>query len=379
MNEETIKAIDERIKRIKEKFSMEFGYYDADNIEKVYLFEPEEDDLLNDGVEIDAFMKYTENIEELIKIDNTSVRCGKFRQTIVYEGDSFVKCYPSLIVDDCKLSIVYQPFFIGIIAFLEGYDSDHPYSFYTAVELEYIGENRMTEEEETILIKRYLYAVSTKLGYSVSIDTFNKWPDFSKEDESICGYKNQVLNIVDIPPYSEAMDYYIGALSTSDNAIRFLMYYKVVEYFYQRVSMKEYYEKCIEAKSFIEFELLNRKEIFKSGEENIPKTILRNCIETDKMTFLFSFLPEKTQNDLKKRNKLKKGDSIISKLNDIKNDVASILCSTRNSIVHAKSNYKPKGNECPEEDMEELNEFMDKLCQCVFAWNGKQPEIYRLK
>lgn len=379
MNEETIKAIDERIKRIKEKFSMEFGYYDADNIEKVYLFEPEEDDLLNDGVEIDAFLKYTENIEELIKIDNTSVRCGKFRQTIVYEGDSFVKCYPSLKTGDCKLSIVYQPFYVGIISFLEGYDADHPYSFYTAVELEYTGENRMTEEEETILIKRYLYDVSSKLGYSVSIDTFHNWPDFSKEDETICKYKNQVLAIDNIPPYTKAMDYYIGALSTSDDAIRFLMYYKVIEYFYQRVSMKEYYEKCIEAKSFNEFESLNRKEVFKSGEEIIPKTILRNCVESNEMFFLYGLLPEKTQKDLKKRNKLKKDECIIGKLNEIKNDIASILCSTRNSIVHAKTNYKPKGNECLEDDMEELNEFMDKLCQCVFAWNGKQPEIYRLK
>ncbi len=378
MDKEIIKTIDERIKIIKEKFSMEFGYKDPNSIEEIRLFEPEED-LYNDSFDVDAFLNYTENIQELVKIDETSVRCGRFRQTIVYEDDSFVKCYPSLIVGDCKLSIVYQPFFVGIISFLEGYDSDHPYSFYTAVELEYIGENRMTEEEETILIKRYLYDVSSKLGYSVSIATFHNWLDFSKEDESFSKYKNQVLRIDSIPPYTKAMDYYISALSTSDDAIRFLMYYKVIEYFYQRVLMKEYYEKCIEAKNFDEFEFLNHKEFFKSGEEIIPKTILRNCIESNEMVSLYGLLPEKIQKDLKKYNKLKKDESIIGKLNEIKNGISSILYSTRNSIVHAKTNYKPKGNECPEEDMEELNEFMDKLCQCIFAWNGRQAENYRLK
>ncbi len=377
MNEVTIKTIDERIKFIEQNYGVEFELVESD--EKIFLETPEDNLFDEAGINVELFLNYTENIEELKKIDETSVRCGKYRQTIVYESDSFVKCYPSLKTEKCKLSILYQPFFVGIVALQEGCDKEDPYSFYTAVELEYIGEKRMTEEEETVLIKRYLYDVSSKLGYSVTIDTLPNRPDFSKEDERLSKYNNQILAVDNIPPYTKAMDYYIGALSTSDNAIRFLMYYKVIEYFYQRVSMKEYYEKCIEAKSFNEFELLNRKEVFKSGEEIIPKTILRNCVESNEMVFLYGLLPEKTQKDLKKRNKLKKDECVIGKLNEIKNDIASILCSTRNSIVHAKTNYKPKGNECFEDDMEELNEFMDKLCQCVFTWNGKQPEIYQLK
>lgn len=377
MNKKTIKTIDERIKIIEQCFGVEFEFDESD--EKVYLGTPEDYLFNEEGISIEPFLDYTENIKDLIKIDNTSVRCGKFRQTIVFESESLVKYYPSIETEECKLSIVYQPFFVGIIALLEGYDKEDPYSFYTAVELEYLGEKRLTEEEETILIRRYLYGVSSKLGYSISIATFHNWLDFSKEDESFSKYKNQVLRIDSIPPYTKAMDYYISALSTSDDAIRFLMYYKVIEYFYQRVLMKEYYEKCIEAKNFDEFEFLNHKEFFKSGEEIIPKTILRNCIESNEMVSLYGLLPEKIQKDLKKYNKLKKDESIIGKLNEIKNGISSILYSTRNSIVHAKTNYKPKGNDCLEEDMDKLNEFMDKLCQCVFVWNGRQAENYRLK
>lgn len=35
----------------------------------------------------------------------------------------------------------------------------------------------------------------------------------------------------------------------------------------------------------------------------------------------------------------------------IKNKVAVILYATRNSIVHAKANFKPTENECPEKDL----------------------------
>ena len=187
MNKRIIKTINERINFVQQNYGVEFELDESD--EKIYLRTPADGLFDEEGINVGVFLKYTENIEELIKIDNTSVRCGKFRQTIVFEGDSFIKCYPSLKTDDCKMSIVYQPFYIGIVAFQGGYDKEDPYSFYTAVELEYMGEKRMTDEEETILIKRYLYEVSSKLGYSVSIDTFHNWPDFSKEDETICKYK----------------------------------------------------------------------------------------------------------------------------------------------------------------------------------------------
>lgn len=385
MNKKTIKTINERIKNIGQCFGVEFEFDETD--EKVYLGTAEDNLFDEEGINVELFLKYTENIEELIKIDNTSVRCGKFRQTIVYEGDSFVKCYPSLIVDDCKLSIVYQPFFIGIIAFLEGYDSDYPYSFYTDVELEYTGENRMTEEEETILIKRYLYEVSSKLGYSVSIDTFHNWPDLSKEDETICKYKNQVLALDDIPPYTKAMDYYVDALGAINTDIQYLSFYKVLEYFSPAVSKKAYYEemnKRLDAMSVMgrSYEDLNevlelvRRYNTSLDDKEIPKTILSSCVDIE---LLLKYLPKWVRNKIGVENKPNKQKNIGNRLNDICIVLGKVLYSTRNRIVHAKSNYDSSGYECPEQDLEELNGFMNKLCQCVFAWNGTQPEIYRLK
>ena len=385
MNKNTIKTINERIKNIEQCFGVEFEFDEAD--EKVYLGTAEDYLFNEEGISIEPFLDYTENIKELAKIDNTSVRCGKFRQTIVFESESLVKYYPSIETEECKLSIVYQPFFVGIIALLEGYDKEDPYSFYTAVELEYLGEKRLTEEEETILIRRYLYGVSSKLGYSISIDTFHNWPDFSKEDESFSKYKDQVLSVDSIPPFTKAMDYYIEALGAMNADIQFLSFYKVLEYFSPAVSKKEYYEemnKRLDAMNVLSrtYEDINGLQELsikyeKSLRDNeIPFTILSNCVDLET---LFHCLPKKIQLRLKKDNGIRKDDVIDGKLSEIRKELGKILYDTRNSIVHAKSNYQPTGYECSEEDMDELNEFMDKLCQCIFVWNGRQAENYRLK
>ena len=364
--------VESRIKCIKESHGVDCEFDEIDA--KIHLGISEDYMFDENSISVDSFLNYTENIEELIKIDNTSVRCGRFRQTIVYESDTFIKCYPSLKTEECKLSIVYQPFFIGIVACQESYDKEDPYSFYTAVEMEYLGEKRMTEEEETLLIKRYLYDVSSKLGYSVSIGTFHNWPDFTKEDDSICKYKDQVLTIDNIPPYTKAMDYYIEALGSVNTNIQFLSFYKVLEYFSPSVSKKEYYEEI--NKRLDAMNVLGRtyedvrgilelsKKYEKSLRDNeIPSTILANCVD---LVVLYDYLPKKIQQRLNKDNGLGK-------------ELGRILCDTRNSIVHAKSNYNPTGYECPEQDLGQLNEFMNKLCQCLFVWNGRQAENYRLK
>jgi hypothetical protein len=183
------------------------------------------------------------------------------------------------------------------------------------------------------------------------------------------------------------MDYYIKALGAMSPDIQFLSFYKVLECFSPVVSKKEYYEemnKRLDAMSLLgrTYEDINglqelSKKYEKSLRDNeIPFTILSNCVD---LTMLFQCLPKKIQLRLKKDNGLQKDDVIDDKLIEIRKELGKILCDTRNSIVHAKSNYQPTGFECPEENMDELNKFMDKLCQCLFAWNGRQAENYRLK
>lgn len=64
---------------------------------------------------------------------------------------------------------------------------------------------------------------------------------------------------------------------------------------------------------------------------------------------------------------------------EIKKKIGSILYATRNSIVHAKSNYNATGKECIIEDLDQLNSFMAALCKCLIIWNGRQPAEFQLK
>jgi len=90
-----------------------------------------------------------------------------------------------------------------------------------------------------------------------------------------------------------------------------------------------------------------------------------------------------TKKSLSKKYQFKneniKYDLDISKQNQIKHGMSIILYATRNSIVHAKSNYTLTGEECITDDLEGLNVFISKLCYCLISWNNRQLEMFKLK
>lgn len=54
--------------------------------------------------------------------------------------------------------------------------------------------------------------------------------------------------------------------------------------------------------------------------------------------------------------------------------LGTILYSTRNSIVHAKSNYKSDNNECNAQDLPIFNEFLKEACYAIINWNNRLPD-----
>lgn len=62
----------------------------------------------------------------------------------------------------------------------------------------------------------------------------------------------------------------------------------------------------------------------------------------------------------------------------LKKQVANILYSTRNSIVHAKSNYEPNGLECPPDSLEEVNHVMSSIGRALIQWNENQADYIRV-
>lgn len=90
-------------------------------------------------------------------------------------------------------------------------------------------------------------------------------------------------------------------------------------------------------------------------------------------------LEEQRRLEEEKKNKKDIANLSPSIIEGIKKEIAGILYATRNSIVHAKSNYTVTGKECHEEDLDQLNEFMAKLCECLFVWNSRQNKGLQLR
>lgn len=349
----------------------------------------------NISYSIEDFLRYTDNLKSIRVIEPHSVICGQTRQTIICIENYNYECFiPKLKfeIDDISLEIVDNPFLIGIIASRDGiydkYTGITPCSFYTAIELKYKNVE-YNEERDIDIIKRCLFYISSKYNISVSISRFTLIDDCPYEDiddkkEVVIVTKNELI------PYCRAMDYYMEGLSIGKEDIRYLYLYKIIEYFSPIVSKKTSYEqlnKRLDALQVVErnseylesiFKLTKQYEVSLKDKE-LANTVLNECID---IVLIFQFLPDRIQKIISKschfdiKNITSLSSSIIE---DIKKEIADILYATRNSIVHAKSNYTFTGKECPVEDLGQLNEFMIRLCDCLFVWNGRQSKEFQLK
>ena len=388
-----IDLINERLEYLYSNFNIEPSTDDIEiGDEDIFIGYPDEWDVDNSSYSVDDFLKYTECLKDIKVIDNHSVVCGSIRQTIL----SVNKYYYGHLVpnlqfdtDNYSLKIVYNPFLIGIIASREGcYNEDFgvfPCSDYMAAEIIDKTDGKTDESNIEEFVKKCMYYIASKYGVPISIGEFRTWDDITDEEND----DDLMINETELIPYCKAMDYYMEGLSIEKPDIKYLHLYKIIEYFSPAVSKKTSYEhlnKRLDALQVIErdseylesiFTLTKQYEVSLKDKE-LANTVLNECID---IISIFSFLPEKVQKDISKKFKfdIKKNPSLNSeKVELVKKDIANILYATRNSIVHAKSNYTITGKECSEEDLVQLNNFMAVLCECLFIWNGRQNKVFRL-
>lgn len=336
------------------------------------------------------FLRYTKGLENIIVVDNHSVICGQTRQTIInIESYSLPKF--KFEIDSILLKVVENPFLIGIIASREGiydkYTGVTPCSLYHAIELQYKNV-ALNEDRDIELIKKCLFYIASKYNVPASIGRFIEINDSYYEEDNE-DKKTVTVRSSELIPYCRAMDYYIEALSIGREDIKYLHLYKIIEYFSPVVSKKPSYEqlnKRLDALKVVErnseylesiFKLTKQYEVSLRDKE-LAYTVLVECID---VVVLFSFLPETIQKTVSRSCHFDvKNISLLNPANieSVKKEIADILYATRNSIVHAKSNYTFTGKECSEENLGQLNEFMIKLCDCLFIWNSRQSKEFQL-
>lgn len=389
------------IKKIKKRLDCLYGKFNIQpSIEEIKIGDefifinfPDEWDEEDFEYSVDDFLNYTEDIENIKVVDNHSVICGNVRQTIVHANNYYYEHrVPQIQFDtnEVSIKIIDNPFLIGIVSARDGiYNGDFgvfPCSDYMAIELRYKGKVNEDEEHNIELIKKCLYYIASKYGVPVSIGQFRSWDDITDEEPPA----NIVVGESSLLPYSSAMDYYIKALTIENVDIKYLHFYKIIEYFAPVVSKRHSYEQLNQRLDILHitdrsyeyldsiFKLTKQYEISLKDKE-LTFTVLSECVD---IVTLFEYLPDNLQKSISKNCKFAIKDIAILKqteINEIKREIGNMLYATRNSIVHAKSNYSSTGKECLIEDLEQLNIFMLLLCDCLIVWNGRQSKEYQLK
>lgn len=390
---ENIEFVNKRLEYLYNNFNIEPLNEDVQiGDEDIFIGFPNEWDEDNSYYSVEDFMRYTENLANIQVIDCHSVVSGNIRQTIISVNEYY---YEHLVpnikfeTDEYSMRIVSNPFLIGIITSRDGiYNEDFgifPCSDYKAVEIVYKNKKE-SEEDDIKFIKTCLYHIASKYNVPISIGKFRTWDDITDEEND----NDIIVGTSELIPYCQAMDYYIEGLSIEKADIKYLHLYKILENFSPIVSKKMSYEQLnqrLDALQIVErdseylesiFKLTKQYEVSLKDKE-LAYTVLNECVD---IALLFPFLPEDIQKMISKSCHFEIKNIISlnsSNIETIKKEIADILYATRNSIVHAKSNYTSTGKECSEENMEQLNEFMVKLCECLFIWNGRQNKEFQLK
>lgn len=350
---------------------------------------------------VEDMLRYLPSIENL-KYDGSSAWCKNIKQIIIDVNEwntqrGNITNY-SFKGEHFSVKFVRDPFYIGIAAIIQGIADDNffitPCSRYIAAEFEYFNEEVLSQEDECRILKQLLYTISVETGTPLKIGQFfvtdDNAYDFDDDHENEIRKQEVCYSPEDILSYTKAMDYFSKAIEIEDEEIKYLYFYKIIEYFSPVASKKGAYNllnlrlDALKIKNrdqqYLEsiFQLTRDYDMSLKDKE-LATTVLRECVDSLE---LFDALPLSIQMQIKKRVHVQK-DMVITDVKagdkeNIEKEIGQILYSTRNQIVHAKSNYNPTGYECKSEDLEQLNFFMKKLCQCLIIWNNRQPDEYRL-
>lgn len=199
------------------------------------------------------------------------------------------------------------------------------------------------------------------------------------------------MNVDDLIGNSQLIKLYKQAKSTDDNEIKFLQYYKILEYISPLVAKLNAYDKLnkrldLLASSTRDYKYLDsifsvtRKYDLDVKDDYLAESVIKTCVD---ISPLWELIPERLQRQMKKSFQTGKSEICIDglkeeQLGSLQKQIAKMLYATRNSIVHAKSNYEPNGYELEGDELINGNQMMDVVALSVIQWNERQPESFRI-
>lgn len=355
----------------------------------------------NPSYPIEEFMNYMSDIETLVEIDKTTVRTNHIRQTIIdsryKDWEMFREKISSYKFEgpDYRVTIKMNPLLIGIINTKNGnYDEDYGVGCcgnYVVLELKYDGENRLSKEQEDDLLERITFYLTRELDAAINISeviNLDEIGEYYLDEDDIV---DTTVNVDSLVGNSQLIKLYKQAKSTEDSEIKFLQYYKMLEYISPLVAKLNAYDKLnkrldLLASSTRDYKYLDtifsvtRKYDLDVKDDYLAESVIKTCVD---ISPLWKLIPERLQKQMKKTFLSGKSDICVDELKEeqlgsLQKQIAKMFYATRNSIVHAKSNYEPIGYELEGDELINGNRMMDVVALSVIQWNERQPESFRI-
>jgi hypothetical protein len=285
--------------------------------------------------------------------DGNDVRCSLtegftvFGAAVAASGD-YDKYLPP-IMDDLFVEVRYQ----------------HPISIDTA---RYIADS-------------YLFELSSTLDLEFEMD-----PRPTLEDEDLYSESELRAHHARLRPLllgrgmPELLKLYRRALAASDYEIQLMYFAKVIEYVSQTVVRQQATEviraKLLSPRSLrpdVEFiaelqSVVEDQRIFRKDREAIKQTVITCCEASELSRVAPPFLSKLRAISPSDRSR-EKEEALV--------ELGYSLSATRNLVAHAKANYEPTGEECPEGQLADFAECTKLAAQQVIRWYHSRPEDLR--
>lgn len=349
-------------------------------------------------ISTEDFLQIADEIPTIELIGTSIVKTALLRYYIVETTDIYqayiLTNYYNLkqnVNEDVIVDFVSENFIIGLAATGAGeYDEDHwgTVSSYNAIEIKYkTKEAILTPEKELEVVKSIIFEIADSTGIALSFSEIRN-PTYDYEEMQQEADETLISKLRELEPFNEGMNLFISAIQIQENELKFFNFYKILEHFAPiavNMQANELMRKKLDApKSQFEdgdfirsiFDLTKAMRD-KFNDEDLIKSTFLNCFD---FIGLFEKLPESIKSKVKKQisEKIIDYSTDKQKITIASNMVGKIIYSTRNKVVHAKSNYENTGNECISSDLETLNIFMKEACSQAIRWYNRQPKHFKL-
>jgi len=285
-----------------------------------------------------------------------------------------------------KIKVINNPLLLGIGAVSLGEYSKYcpPCTPYTALHIEYATEaQKLSESEEYKLAKSFMFEYSHLAGLAFTFSEIRDvyWDGYDENEDVVLN----VVKVNSLKSYSDGMDLFKRAMDANDQEISFLFYYKLIEFYAPVAAKRSAFDHLTQRLDSLRIKGATNSDIdailqisanYRSSQsdKDLAQALLKDTID---IIEFFPKLPEEIRKKISKAANFNPTqltyDTNQEIINKIFNLLGSILYSTRNSIVHAKSNYTPDQNECRPEDLEQLNLFLRQISYVIINWYDRLP------